>query len=141
MGVSISSESFSQDIGYGGFKRFRTKVAELTNSEFGNHYKKLENASFLMDEEREKYFKQYDDDTQRMVDEGIVTAEIANFCYQSDCGGEIDQEQAKQIYEVIKDYNDNICYGYAGKKDCTMFSDLKDIFKDCAENGDTVSWY
>ncbi|WP_279146690.1 MULTISPECIES: hypothetical protein [Clostridium] len=76
-----------------------------------------------------------------MIEQNIITAEIADFCYQPDCGGTINQDQAKQIYEKIKDYDDNICYGYIGRSDCVMFIDLKNIFKDCAENGGIVEWY
>lgn len=140
MGITIQSKNFSADMGYGGFGNFRKKVAQLTNVKFGEHYKKLDDAMFLWDKERDEYFKKYDETTNQLVKENVVSIEIANFCYQSDCEGEIDQEQAKQIYEKIKDYDDDICYGYSGRKDCAMFSDLKNIFKDCAENGDTVDW-
>jgi len=140
MGVTIDSTNFSADMGYGGFSRFRNKVATLSNLEFGKHYAKLEKAMFIMGAEREAYFKKYDAKTRELIDNNIVTEEIANFCYQSDCEGSIDQEQAKEIYEKIKDYEDDICYGYSGREDCAMFSDLKNIFKDCAENGDSVDW-
>lgn len=140
MGITIESKNFSADMGYGGFMNFRNKVAELSNEEFGKHYIKTEKAMFLQGTERETFFKKYDAKTKEMIKDNIVTVEIANFCYQSDCEGSIDQDQAKQIYEKIKDYDDNIRYGYAGRTDCAMFSDLKNIFKDCAENGDTVDW-
>lgn len=140
MGITIKSKNFSSDMGYGGFGRFRKKVAQLTNKKFGEHYEKLDDATFLWGKAIDEYFKQYDYKTNQLVRENIVSAEIANFCYQSDCEGKINQEQAKQIYEKIKDYDDEICYGYSGRSDCAMFSDLKAIFKDCAENGDTVDW-
>ncbi|MTI49477.1 MAG: hypothetical protein FH761_16715 [Firmicutes bacterium] len=140
MGITIESKNFSADMGYGGFNRFRNKVATLSNLEFGNHYKKLDSTIFLMGAERESYFKKYNLETEKLIKDGITTVEIANFCYQSDCEGSIDQNQAKQIYEKIKDYDDNICYGYAGRSDCAMFDDLKNIFRDCAENGGTVEW-
>jgi hypothetical protein len=141
MGVTIESKKFSADMGCGGFNRFRQKVAELSNEEFGKHYKDLESSMIIFDEKKRKeFFKKYDAKTNKLVENNIISVEIANFCYQSDCGGSIDQDQAKQIYEKIKDYDDNICYGYVGRPDCAMFSDLKNIFKDCAENGDTVEW-
>lgn len=140
MGVTIESKNFNADMGYGGFNNFRSKVATLSDSEFGKHYAKLNNTMFLQGAEKESFFKEYDAKTNELIKTNIITVEIANFCYQSDCEGSIDQEQAKQIYEKIKDYDDNICYGYAGRADCAMFSDLKNIFKDCAENGDVVEW-
>ena len=141
MGITIESNNFSADMGYGGFMRFRNKVAELSNSEFGQHYAKLSDAKFLKGEERELFFNEYDEKTRDLVKENVVTVEIANFCYQYDGEGSIDQEHAKQIYEKIIDYDDKFCYGYAGRLDCAMFSDLKKIIKDCTENGGTVDWY
>jgi hypothetical protein len=140
MGVTIDSTNFSADMGYGGFSRFREKVATLSNLEFGKHYAELDKAMILQGTERDSFFKKYDERTEELVKNNFITEEVANFCYQSDCEGSIDQEQAKEIYENIKDYEDDICYGYSGRKDCTMFSDLKNIFKDCAENGDSVDW-
>ena len=141
MGITIKSKNFSADMGYVGFNRFRNKVAELSNKEFGKHYKDLESSIVIFNEkEREEYFQKYDAKTEKLVEKNLISEEIANFCYQSDCEGSIDQDQAKQIYEKIKDYDDNICYGYSGRSDCAMFSDLKNIFKDCAENGGTVDW-
>ena len=141
MGVIIKSKNLRANMGYGGFSRFRAKVALLSHVEFGKHYAKLEEAMSLFGIEREEYFKKYNTKTKELIKENIVIVEIANFCYQSDCEGSISQDQAKQIYEKIKDYDDNICYGYAGRPDCTMFSDLKNIFKDCAENGATIEWF
>jgi hypothetical protein len=140
MGVTIESKNYSEDLGYGGFSRFRDRVASLSNPVFGKHYAKLNDTMFLMGTEREAYFKEYDAETERLIKANVITAEIANFCYQSDCDGSINQEQARQIYEKIKDYDDKVCYGYSGRSDCAMFSNLKAIFKDCAENGGTIDW-
>ena len=140
MGVTIESKNFSADMGYGGFNNIRKKIANLSNLEFGKHYAELDKGMFLFGNNRDIFFKEYDAETRELVNSDIISEGIANFCYQSDCEGSIDQDQAKQIYEKIKDYNDNICYGYLGRSDCAMFSDLKNIFKDCAENGDNVEW-
>jgi len=140
MGITIESKNFSADLGYGGFNNFRKKVAILSDYEFGIHYLKLDNSIMLWGNERDSFFKKYDAETNELVEKGIISDEIANFCYQADCDGSIEQEQAKQIYEKIKDYDNDTCYGYSGRSDCAMFSDLKNIFKDCAENGGTVDW-
>lgn len=141
MGITIKSKNFSVDMGYLGFNNFRTKVAELSNSEFWLHYKDLNLVHGILDgQERKKFFEKYNEKTEKLIKRNIVSEEIANFCYQSDCEGSIDQDQSKQIYEKIKDYDDNFRYGYVGRSDCAMFSDLKNIFKDCAENGGTVDW-
>jgi len=140
MGITIYSKNFNADIGYNGFNKFRKKVAELSNPCFGKHYEELYNPMLIFDSQKDKYFKEYDEKTDKLIKNNIVTIEIADFCYQSDIEGKINRKQAKQIYEKIKDYDDDICYGYFGREDCTMFSDLKRIFKDCSENGGSIKW-
>lgn len=132
MGITISSKRHSCDMGYGGFSRFRNAVAEMVNEEFHQHYLSLSSseAMFSFGEEREKYFKKYDAITNEFIEKGIVTIEVANFLYQSDCEGKVDRKQAKQIYELIKECNDDIVYGYGGRQDCAKMSDLKSIFSD-----------
>lgn len=43
--------------------------------------------------------------------------------------------------EVIKDYDDNICYGYAGQRDCAMFKDFKRLVMDCIDTGTIMKWW
>jgi hypothetical protein len=132
MGITISSKRHSCDMGYGGFGRFRNAVAEKANVEFYKHYLKLSSSEvmFLMGNARKDYFEQYDAKTKEYVNQNIVTAEVANFLYQSDCEGKVHRKQAKQIYELIKECDDNISFGYSGRKDCAKMSDMKNIFAD-----------
>ncbi|KJS84971.1 MAG: hypothetical protein JM58_09380 [Peptococcaceae bacterium BICA1-8] len=132
MGVTISSKRYSCDVGYGGFNRFRNAVAEKTSDKFYKHYLRLSNSDvvFLSGEERKVFFKKYDDDTIKFVERNEVTEEVANFLFQSDCGGKIDRKQARQIYELIKECDDNIVFGYIGRKDCAKMADMKNIFSD-----------
>lgn len=125
-------------MGYGGFGRFRNAVAEKVNDDFYKHYLELSSpeAMFLFGSEREKYFQKYDATTKEFVNKNIVTVEVANFLYQSDCGGKVDRKQAKQIYGLIKECDDNIVFGYIGRSDCAKMSDLKKIFSD----GTKVEW-
>lgn len=141
MGVTIEHEEHSHELGYEGFMRFRQQVATLSHEVFGKHYETLGEAMRLAGKERDAFYKRYNLKTDKLIERKIVSIEIANFCYQADCDGSIDQEQAKQIYEKIKDYEDDILYGYQGLSDCTMFSDLKAMFKDCADKGGTIDWY
>ena len=140
MGITIESKNVSADLGFGGFSKFRQKVACLCGEKFSEHYQKLNSTIFLIGKERKDFFKKYDAETEALIKESIITAEIANFCYQSDCGGSISQNQAKQIYEVVKNYDDDLSYGYSGREDGTVFSDLKNIFEDCVKNGGEVKW-
>lgn len=140
MGITLGSKNLSVDLGYGGFRQFRKKVANLMGTEFGIHYEELDKGFFLYGEEASAFFEQYNAKTEQLIELKEVTPEIANFCYQSDCKGKIDRKQAKQIYKKIKKHDDNVAYGYVGRSDCAVFSDLKAIFKDCVINGGKIKW-
>lgn len=138
MGITISSKRQSCDMGHGGFGRLRNMVAEKSSTEFHMHYLLLSDPAimFLYGEERNEYFKKYDATTNEYIGQGMVTVEVANFLYQSDCDGKVDRKQAKQIYELIKECDDNISFGYFGRPDCATMADLKKIFSD----GTKVEW-
>ena len=42
---------------------------------------------------------------------------------------------------VLKDYDDDICYGYCGRSDCAMFKDFKQLIKDGADTEMGIEWY
>lgn len=138
MGITIDSKRYSCDMGYGGFDRFRNTVAKKVNDEFYKHYVELSSPRVmcLFGKEREEYFKKYNAKTEELIEQNVVTVEVANFLYQSDCGGKIDRKQAKIIYELIKECDDNIIFGYAGRSDCAKMADMKKIFSD----GTKVEW-
>lgn len=140
LGITLSSKNLSVDMGYGGFGRFRSKVALLSGDEFGKHYDESDEGMFLFGKARDDFFEKYNAKTVELVEANKITLEMANFFYQPDCEGKINRKQAKQIYEKIKEYDDNVVYGYAGRPDCAMFSDIKAIFKDCVENGGKIKW-
>ncbi|MCR8641411.1 hypothetical protein NV379_01965 [Paenibacillus sp. N1-5-1-14] len=138
MGITISSKRHSCDMGYGGFGRFRNTVAEKVGIEFHKHYLLLSDSTvmFLFGEERKEFFEKYDAITKEYIEQNVVTVEVANFLYQSDCEGKIDRKQAKQIYEMIKECDDSLSFGYSGRVDCAKMSDLNKIFSD----GTKVEW-
>lgn len=138
MGITISSKKHSCDMGYMGFDRFRNSVAQMINDDFSNHYSLLSTPEvmFLTGETRKYFFKKYNAETEEYIEQNIITVEVANFLYQSDCNGKVDRKQAKQIYELIKGCDDNIIFGYSSRKDCAKMSDLKNIFSE----GTKVKW-
>jgi len=138
MGITISSKRHSCDMGYGGFNRFRNVVAEKVSKKFSEHYARTDipEVMFLSGSNREDFFKKYNETTEELIERKEVTEEVANFLYQADCGGKIDRKQAKEIYSLIKECDDNILFGYLGRKDCARMSDLKSIFSD----GTRVEW-
>lgn len=54
---------------------------------------------------------------------------------------EADADHCKSVYEIIKDYDDDICYGYCGRSDCAMFKDFKQLIKDGADTEMGIEWY
>ena len=141
MGVTIESKNHSMDLGYGGFYNLREKIAELTASDIYEHYKKLGDAPY--DEEKRKwFFEEYDSKISEISKKYRGEKDlILNFLYASDGNGTISVEACKAIYEVIKDYDDDILYGYIGKKDCARFRDFKEIVKDCIDNECEMEWF
>lgn len=143
MGVTIKCKKTGRgiDLGYSGFMRLRNKVAELMGEPFYEHYKKLYDAPPLMrlDEEK-KFYTEWDTEAIRMVREKDLPVKVVNFLLESDCDGKIRYGACKEILKVIGDYDDNICYGYAGRSDCAMFRDFKVILQDCVDNKCDMVW-
>lgn len=135
MGITISSKRYSCDMGCGGFMRFRKIVAANVSEIVGEHYENLDEEVFLVD--RDEFYKKYNIKTEKLIKQKELTIEVANFLYQSDCSGKIDRKQAKEIYALIKECNDNISIGYIGREDCAKMSDMKKIFSDKTK----VEWY
>ena len=107
MGVTIKSKSRSIDLGGGGFRRLRTKVAELAAPDIFEHYKKLGEGMWYPN--RKAFFKDYDEKIAELDKKykGKMS-DILDFLYESDCDAEMDVDHCRSIYEVIKDYDDNI---------------------------------
>ena len=141
MGVTINSKNHSMDMGYGGFNRLRNKVAELTGKEIGEHYKNLDKGMFLNGTQREEFFKEYNKKISELEGQFKIPCGILDFLYASDCGGKITFGKCKQIYEVIKDYDDDVLYGYCGRSDCAKFKDFKEIIKDCIDSKSSMEWF
>lgn len=144
MGVTIRCKKTgsSIDMGYGGFNRLRDKVAELHSKEFGKHYQLLSSphVMFLQGEARKVYFEEYDRKTAEMIQNKHLNIKVADFCLQPDCDGGIRYGACKVIYEAVKDYDDDLLYGYAGRPDCAKFSDFKELLKECYEAKSDLVW-
>lgn len=142
MGVTIRSKNREADCGYGGFMNLRQKVADLTSPEIGTFYRKLNDAP-LFGPERIEFFEKYDKDLlflNNKLRKDLKKLRILNFLYQSDCEGKAGVWTCRAIWEVIKDYDDDYCYGYAGRPDCMMWSDFKQMVQDCIETKTPLRW-
>ncbi|MEZ3438628.1 MAG: hypothetical protein K1W18_07090 [Oscillospiraceae bacterium] len=143
MGVTVECKKTGKscDLGYGGFGRFRKKIAFLLNEELGEHYAKLSTILTFDIDKRKQMFDEFDREAERLIKKHKISLRAVDFLWQSDCGGKIPPSACKIIYSAIKDYDDNICYGYAGRRDCAMFSDLKAVFKDCCDTNSHLVWW
>ena len=141
MGLTMKSKNYSIDMGYGGFGRLRLKIAELTGKEIEEHYKELDKGMFLFGAEKEVFFEKYNKRISELEEEFKIPSGILDFLYASDCEGKITVAKCKQIYKVIKDYDDDILYGYCGRSDCAKFKDFKQIVKDCIDNKCSMEWF
>lgn len=144
MGVTMECKKTGRsiDLGYGGFNNLRNRVAKLVGEPFSSHYLRLSDSGvmFLIGEHRKKYFEEYDLKTEQMVINGSVPVKVANFLYQSDCEGKIRYGACKELLKIIGDYDDDILYGYCGRKDCAKFSDFKSILLDCVMQKCDMVW-
>lgn len=143
MGVTIKCKKTGReiDLGCGGFMQLRRKVAQLMGESFYSHYEKLCNAPIIMRPEvEEKFWKDWDTEAIRLITENDIPVKVVNFLLESDCDGKIRYGACKEILKVIGDYDDNICYGYAGRSNCAMFRDFKAILQDCVDNKCDMVW-
>lgn len=128
------------DMGCGGFSNLRNTVAKLASPEFAEHYEHLTDAYHYSGKERDAFFEDFDKKTMEMLNAGVINIKILDFLMQSDSGGAIHYGACKNILKTIGDYDDNICYGYAGQKDCAMFRDFKQILQDCVDTKSDMVW-
>lgn len=141
MGVTIESKNYSIEMGYNGFKRLRTKIAELTTEEIAKHYKHLDDAPHFGDISH-LFFDSYNKKIEELDKKYNYEYDVVlNFLYASDCNAEIPYTHCKKIYELIKDYDDDILYGYVGQPDCAKFVDFKNLVKDCIDNKCSMEWW
>lgn len=143
MGVTIESKNHSIDLGYDGFRMLRVKVSELAAPDIFEHYKKAMDGMQLYDEDKRKAFYESYDAKIAELDKKYdgKMSDIIDFLYESDCDAKIDADHCRSIYAVIKDYDDDILYGYAGRKDCAKFADFKKIVKDGIDSGNGFNWF
>lgn len=143
MGVTLRNKEdyIGIDLGYYGFYKLRQKVADLAGDDIGKHYRKLNQVPIYDTAERMRFLKEYNAKTHELDKkyEGKRT-HILDFLYASDCGGTLSVEGCQSLYEVIKNYDDDVLYGYSGRSDCALFQDFKKIVKECIENNCEMTW-
>lgn len=89
MGLTIKSKNYSIDMGYGGFRNLRIKIAELTGKEIGDHYKELSEGMFLVGSQKTEFFNNYNKKISELEEKFKIPGGILDFLYASDCSGKI----------------------------------------------------
>lgn len=142
MGVTLGNGKKSIDMGYIGFNKLRITVAEITGKEIGEHYKYLEKGVFIFDKQEKKdFFEKYDKKISELEEKHKIPHGVLDFLYQSDCEGRLKRKKIKELYEVIKNHDDDVLYGYTGRQDCAKFKDFKQILKQCVDEKLRLEWY
>jgi hypothetical protein len=86
-------------------------------------------------ESQEEFFEDHDQRVLEICNRKQLDEEVVNFLYRSDCSDEsVKPKTCRHIWKYIKDYDDNIIYGYIGRPDRAMFKDFKQIVEECAKN-------
>ena len=141
MGITISGPNKSIDMGGGGFANLRTTIAKLLNcDEFFALYDDLMSCGHCRYEEKgftsmSEYFDDHDKRVLEVCERNKLDEEIVNFLYMPDCGSEnVSVKTCRHLWDLIKDYDDNVVYGYAGRPDRAMFKDFKQIVKSCVDS-------
>lgn len=140
MGITLGHRHKSIDMGCGGFLNLRKTIATLLAPSFGDLYEEWVctiPSNGLTDEEgNARLAKLYENKTVTDDDDVVI-----EFLFASDIEGKLSAKGCKRLYSIIKDYDDNILYGYAGRPDCAKFKDFKEIVHDCANHRWVLHWY
>ena len=138
MGVTIENRKHAIDLGYGGFFNLRKTIAKCLDEELGELYAELTESHNYAKKgfsSEKEFFENHDEKVLELCTRKQLDEEVVNFLYLSDCDSEsVSFKTCRHLWKYIKDYDDDIRYGYLGRKDCAMFKDFKQIVKECAKN-------
>lgn len=147
MGITIRTTSRKAtarpiDMGAVGFLQLRKKVAELTGDPWASHYATLCNSIgyALPEGKRAQFYADFDNKTKELLRKNMVPTKIVDFCMQSDVQGRIHYGACAAILKAAGDYDDNVSYGYAGRKDCAKWRDFRAILEDCVRCKCDMVW-
>ena len=137
MGLTIRNKESSIDMGSGGFCRLRETIAGILSEEFKDLYVSWTSLSNpISDDEGNERLKALFE--KRALKE--EDAPVLDFLFKPDSEGKLSPKECKRLYSLIKDYDNNILYGYVGRPDCARFRDFKAIVEECAKNRWVLVW-
>lgn len=130
--LSATKSKLSLHGSYGGFARLRTKVAKCLDEEFGEHYKTL--FDFPVN------YEEFDKKANEIAERKQLKESVLDFLFQPDCEGKITPKQCRDIYEIIKDDNEEICLTYFGDCDGNNWQTFKDMLQECYKKRWNLYW-
>ena len=138
MGITISNHKKSIDLGMGGYHNLCNTIAKCLDREFYERYADLMNYYKYREKgfkTQQEFFDDHDKKILEICERKKLDEEVVNFLYRGDCSYEsASVKTCRHIWKFIKDYDDKILYGYAGRPDCARFKDFKEIVKTCIDD-------
>ena len=140
MGITISNHKHSMDIGVFGYAALRATISRLVPcqefvdiyAELGNYIRAFNDSEF---DTLNAYFEDYDKRAIEICERNNLDEEIIDFLYKPDtCTKSVSIKTCRHLWELIKDYDDDVLYGYVGRPDCAKFKDFKNIVRTCVED-------
>lgn len=144
MSMTMESSRHKITFGYGGFLRCRMRIACLVSPEVGQHYEGLRNCFNIPIEQRKAFFATYNKKTDKLIENGKLSEELAEFLYAPDCGAELDPKTVQAVLDVInngKDTGENERYGSVVWSDAATWESFKNLLWDCVFDGTKLTWY
>ena len=144
MGLTISCKKTgsSIDLPYGGFAVLRETVAALHSEEFGAFYRTLREPPHEQ-EQRVKFYNDFAEKVNEMLQNRKIPAAIANLCMQSDCDGYLTPRDCKVILKTLSKDPDleKMKIGYQGRSDCATLGDFRKLLEGAVETKSRLVWH
>lgn len=140
MGITIYNHKHSMDMGAFGYAALRATISrQVPCQEFVEIYAELMdyNRAFRESEftTMREYFDDYDNRAVEICQRNNLDEEVINFLYKPDtCTKSVSVKTCRHLWRIIKDYDDDVLYGYVGRPDCAKFKDFKDIVRTCIQD-------
>lgn len=141
MTVIFKTKNFEADLGYMGFFRLRRKIEELISPELAELHAEYSfflgkcqlNKEFYLHmlQCRGRYLKKKEEIYEKQENKKIL-----DFFHISDCKDKIDSDTCKVLWNVIKDYDDDVLYGRYDKP--FPFSAFKKLVRDGIESDEGI---
>lgn len=143
MAITMKSSRHSIGFTYAGFLRCRTRIAYLVSPEVGKHYEDLQQFFSIPIGDRKAFCNKYDLATDKLIKEGKLSKELADFLYAPDAGGTVQPAVTQKVLDVMGATSDNEdeCFGRPYTSNAATWSSLRSLLWDCVLDKTNLEWY